>query len=262
MELEREHQVISDFLKSLGPWRDHVVIGGGYALFIYKLYLADQKLKTYPVGTRDIDSLISRKVPEISTKNIAKHLYEAGFTQIFKDVDEPASEAYVKKIEGLEVEIEFLTDSATRNDKTKNVVIAGVVAQPLSYLTLSLQKTLKFQLHSSEIGRVVSPGAWMFHKGLTFTRRKSTVKTLKDLYGIWYVATQLGDFSEQALSELNTLAGQHPKWFEAFQKNINDWLEDASPSEWSKLESQDPSGKLKRLGFERAIKAFLCLSAN
>jgi hypothetical protein len=28
----------------------------------------------------------------------------------------------------------------------------------------------------------------------------------------------------------------------------------ASPSDWSKLESQDPSGKLKKLGFERMIK--------
>lgn len=74
MELEKEDKVISEFLKSIGPWRNYVVIGGGYALFIYKLYLADQKLKNPPIGTRDIDSLISRRVPEISKKNIAKYL--------------------------------------------------------------------------------------------------------------------------------------------------------------------------------------------
>ncbi|HLB52191.1 MAG TPA: hypothetical protein VJK48_00590 [Chlamydiales bacterium] len=51
-----------------------VVIGGGFALFIYKIYLADPKLENLPVGTRDIDSLIPRKVPEISKKNIAKYL--------------------------------------------------------------------------------------------------------------------------------------------------------------------------------------------
>ncbi len=43
--------------------------------------------------------------------------------------------------DGIEIEIEFLTDTATRNDKNKNVVIAGIVAQPLSYLTLNLQTT-------------------------------------------------------------------------------------------------------------------------
>ena len=198
MKLEQEDKIISEFLNSIGPWREFVVVGGGFALFIYKLYLADQKLENHPVGTRDIDSLIPRRVPEVSKKNIAKHLQEAGFTHFFKDIDAPATEAYVKEIDGLEVEIEFLTDSAARSDKNKNVVIAGVVAQPLSYLTLSLQKTMEFQTYSSKAGRVVSPGAWMFHKGLTFTRRKSSSKILKDLYGIWYVATQLGDFSEQA----------------------------------------------------------------
>lgn len=67
-----ENKIISEFLQSLGPWRDFVVIGGGFALFIYKLYLANPKLENSPVGTRDIDSLIPRKIPEISKKNIAK----------------------------------------------------------------------------------------------------------------------------------------------------------------------------------------------
>ena len=176
MKQGQEDKIISEFLNSIGPWSEFIVIGGGFALFIYKLYLADQKLENSPVGTRDIDSLISRRIPEVSKKNIAKHLYEAGFTHIFKDVDVPATEAYVKEIDGLEVEIEFLTDSATRNDKNKNVVIGGVVAQPLRYLTLSLQVTTEFQTYLGETGRVVSPGAWMFHKGLTFTRRKSFFK--------------------------------------------------------------------------------------
>jgi len=35
----QEDKIISEFLKSLGPWRDFVVIGGGFALFIYKLFL-------------------------------------------------------------------------------------------------------------------------------------------------------------------------------------------------------------------------------
>lgn len=215
----QEEKIISEFLKSVGPWRDFIVIGGGFALFIYKLYLSDRKLENFPVGTRDIDSLIPRRIPEVSKKNIARYLNEAGFTHIFKDVDVPATESYAKEIAGVEVEIEFLTDSATRGDKQKNVIIAGVVAQPLSYLTLSLRTTMEFQTYSHDIGRVVSPGAWIFHKGLTFTRRKSSSKMLKDLYGIWYVVTQLGDFSDQALAEFAFLSQQHPKWLQTFQSN-------------------------------------------
>lgn len=80
---------------------------------------------------------------------------------------------------------------------------------------------------------------------------------LKDLYGIWYVATQLGDFSDQALDKFAFLSQQHPKWLHTFQKQLSNWMNQTSPGEWSKLESQDPSGKLKKLGFELMIKKLL-----
>jgi hypothetical protein len=80
---------------------------------------------------------------------------------------------------------------------------------------------------------------------------------LKDLYGIWYVANQLGDFSDQALVEFNLLSKQHSKWFETLRKNLHHWMDNASPSEWSMLEAQDPAGKLKKLGFERIIKKLM-----
>lgn len=103
----------------------------------------------------------------------------------------------------------------------------------------------------------MTPGAWIFHKGLTFTKRKSSLKILKDLYGIWYVASQLSDFSDRALDEFSVLAKQHPKWFKTFQKNLQNWLSNASPSDWSKLESQDPSGRLRKLNFEQTMKKIL-----
>lgn len=156
-----------------------------------------------------------------------------------------------------EVEIEFLTDDSVRNNKDKNVVIEGVVAQPLSYLTLSLEITLKFYTYSNVTRNVVTPGAWIFHKGLTFTKRKSSLKILKDLYGIWYVVSQLGDFSDHALDEFKALANQHPKWFKTFQKNLCIWLDNASPNDWSKLEAQDPSGRLRKLNFEQIVRALI-----
>lgn len=257
MKQIQEDKIISEFLQSIGEWREYVVIGGGYALFIYKLYLADPQLKNSPVGTRDIDSLIPRRVPEVSKKDIAKHLEESGFIHVIKDVAAPPTEAYVKEIDGEEVEIEFLTDSATRNDKNKNVIIRGVTAQPLSYLNMSLQMTTEFQTYSGETGRVVSPGAWIFHKGLTFPKRKGSSKMLKDLYGIWYVTTQLGNTSDQAMSEFNMLTKKHSKWFNTLQKNLNHWKNNATPEEWSKLEAQDPAGKLKRLIFQGVVQKLL-----
>jgi len=57
INIEQEDLIISEFLQSIGSWRKHVVIGGGYALIIYKLYLANQHKSNSPVGTRDLDSL-------------------------------------------------------------------------------------------------------------------------------------------------------------------------------------------------------------
>lgn len=119
---------------------------------------------------------------------------------------------------------------------------------------------MEFQTHSNETGRVVSPGAWIFHKGLTFPRRRTDLKKCKDLYGIWYVATQLGDFSEKALDEFTLLAQQRPKWFRTHQQNLQNWIENASPADWNRLETQDPSGNLRKMNFERVIKKLSIIS--
>lgn len=255
--MQKENIIICEFLRSIGPWNDCLVIGGGYALIIYKLYLSDPNVGDPPIGTNDLDSLIPRKVPSISKKNIATYLKESGFSQVFKDYDEPATEAYIKKIGGHEVEVEFLTDTATRGDKSKNVAIAGVVAQPLKFLSLSLVSTMQFKTFSGDKGIVVSPEAWMFHKGLTFPKRTHTAKVYKDLYGIWYVATQLGSFSDCAVKALQELFTQHPKWFKTFQENITKWMNNADPIDWSQLSSQDPFGSLRKLHFERTIQRII-----
>src|SRR5207247_1607583 len=110
---------------------------------------------------------------------------------------------------------------------------------------------------SNESGLVVAPGAWLFHKGLTFTKRTSELKKLKDLYGIWYVASQLGVFSTKALSELKALVLEHPKWYMTFRKNLSQWVENASFHNWAELETQDPYGSLKRLHFMRVVNTIL-----
>ena len=186
---------------------------------------------------------------------------EAGYQIMFKDYDQPATEAYVKMHPAFEVEIEFLTDSSTRLNKAKNVTVSGIVAQPLNYLKLSLERRVGFQTLSGSRGLVVAPEAWIFHKGLTFRKRKVPSKQLKDLYGIWYVSTQLGQLSESALSQFQLLASNHTKWFKTFSDHLSSWVDNASPLEWSQLEDQDPSGNLKRLRFEKLMQN-LCNGLN
>lgn len=122
---------------------------------------------------------------------------------------------------------------------------------------MKLNQEDKIISDSNVTGNVVTPGAWLFHKGLTFKKRKSALKKLKDLYGIWYVVSQLGDFSENAIDEFGMLATKHSKWFRIFQKNLLNWLDNASPKDWSQLEAQDPSGKLRKFHFEHTLKELL-----
>lgn len=75
----------------------------------------------------------------------------------------------------------------------------------------------------------------------------------KDLYGIWYLASQLGECSEKAIGEFHTLGQRHPKWLKTLKENIQSWIEGAAPIDWAKLETQDPYGKLKKLNFERTM---------
>ena len=51
---------------------------------------------------------------------------------------------------------------------------------------------------------------------------------------------------KSALIEFNMLTKQHSKWFETFRKNLLNWMDNAIPAEWSKLETQDSDGKLKK----------------
>lgn len=257
MDIEREDKIITHFIESVGEWKDHIVIGGGYAPIIYKIYLSSEKKGIYPVGTKDIDSLIPRKVPKASKEDISTHLKKSGFVQSHKDLEDPPTESYIKEIEGEEVEIEFLTDNSARENKDKNIEISGIIAQPLTYLKLSISRTISFRTFNGLEGFVVSPEAWIFHKGLTFPKRKENSKKLKDLYGIWYVLTQLENFSTKAIQDFKELSEKNISWFKTFKRNIAQWIDNASPNDWEDLQQQEPSGKLKKLGFTKLMEGIL-----
>lgn len=253
MMLEHEDQIVTEFLQTLGPWKNHIIIGGGFAPIIYNIYLAKNTKANPPVRTKDLDSLINRRVPKVSTKNIAQYLEKAGFKRIYKSLDVLGAESYSKKVDNSEFEVEFLTDALFRGDKNKNISISGVVAQPLKYLELSLKKKIEFYTFSGIQGWVVSPGVWVLHKGLTFVKRRVEYKKCKDLYGIWYVCSQLDTFSENAIEELVSLKIVYPKWYRRFCSNLRSWIDNTTPRKWDELKSQDPYGNLSEDQFRYLI---------
>ena len=157
---------LENLVAHLGPWSENLVLGGGIALIVYDRCMA--RASARPVGTTDMDFLIPRRpVVAVNAKPLSKILGDQGFTHRHKSMGNPPVESYFKEIEDTEIEVEFLTDNLKR-EKTESAPIpeAGVVAQPLSYLEMSLNSVTTASLPKGTTVRIVRPEAWIFHKGL------------------------------------------------------------------------------------------------
>lgn len=95
---------ISGFLKTLRILKDYlpvIVIGGGWAPFIYYRYLLGNK-EHEPIRTSDIDFMVQAQVPVIGSKTVDQILVEAGFEAVFKSRDNPPLIHYEGNIDNLE----------------------------------------------------------------------------------------------------------------------------------------------------------------
>lgn len=240
---------VEELASILKPWNDQLVVGGGVALILYDLVLS--KANSGAVGTTDIDYLIPRKPVKVGDEKISELLISSGYQPKNKSIDTPAVQSFIKQFDEIEIEVEFLTDNKSRNQE--DVVIigdAGVNAQALSYIEMSLKEVMPLSLPSGALISVVKPEAWVFHKGLTFTKRTAKGKKYKDLYGIWFVLTQLNDVSFAVQKALLNLMKNNPApWTKTFKENLKSWIDSATPQDWDLLEQQDVTGKLSKSGF-------------
>lgn len=115
VNFDQEDKILSEYLRSIGPWSKHIVISGGYALLIYRMYCSKSDSKCIPTATADIDSLIPRRLPIVSNRSIVSYLTETGFVAETKSMDDVPVVFYSKMIQGKEIEVEFLTDTQVRN---------------------------------------------------------------------------------------------------------------------------------------------------
>lgn len=160
----------------------------------------------------------------------------------------------------MEQRLEFLTDAKSRSpDAVVEVSEAGVSAQALSYIEMSIREVISLKLDNGQSISVVCPEAWVFHKGLTFPNRTVESKKYTDLYGIWFVLTQLNTTSVGVRSAIQKLfRTNHPSWRSTFMKNLTSWCANASPRDWSLLSSQDVQGRLSKETFLYALREIGC----
>lgn len=150
---------IEELAQILNKWNEQLVVGGGVALVLYDVVLS--KANSGAVGTTDIDYLIPRKPVKTGDEQISKILITHGYEPKTKSMNHPSVESFIKQIEDVKIEIEFLTDNKSRS-KEEVVVIkdAGLNAQALSYIEMSLlEATLTYPLHHSPV-RIGTEGVW------------------------------------------------------------------------------------------------------
>jgi hypothetical protein len=238
---------LESIVTQMGEWRKFIVLGGGVALIVYDAYLAKTDAK--PVGTNDIDWLIDRKpmVSHVGSESISKILEDQGYVFRTKNTGNPPITSYVKEVGEQEIEVEFLTHNQVRaKADVVEIPIAKVTAQTLSYLEMSIRTVVIATLPNDVEFNVVAPEAWVFQKGSS--------KEYKDLYGIWFVLSQLSELSISTKELLKRVQAANPNsWKKDFDSNLQQWVSDASPNDWQKLVSQDPHRRLTEIGFKALV---------
>ncbi|MBW2144150.1 MAG: hypothetical protein JRG75_07120 [Deltaproteobacteria bacterium] len=210
-------------LAILEPYLPQIVIGGGWAPFLYYRYLAKNRQHT-PVLTRDIDLMVRHQVPIVGPKTI----------------------------DGVEVEIEFLTDQTGSQQEKVLKVQKDLYAEALRYVSIIVENTLMLEIDDVEsaqggsplIVQVPRPAAYIFQKGLSFPLRRDKQKASKDLYYIFDILAGIsGEYTFKS-GDFEGLSGKHPAWFKQFKSNLS-----------TQFETPDAEGPL-RIAEQRPADAF------
>lgn len=246
-------------LAVLRPYLPQIVIGGGWAPFLYYRYLA-KNLEHTPVLTRDIDLMVRHQVPIVGTKTIDEILTkEAKLTAIFKNLGNPPVIHYEGIIDGAEVEIEFLTDQTGSLEEEVIVVQKGLHAEALRYVSIIVENTLMLEIDDAEseqvdallIVQVPKPAAYIFQKGLSFSVRRDKQKASKDLYYIFDILAGIPWEYLLLSHDFEVLSGNHPAWFKKFKANLSTQFESPDAEGLFRIVEQRPADAFPDLDDDR-----------
>jgi hypothetical protein len=222
---------IRGFFSTLAILRSYlteIVVGGGWAPFLYYRYYAGDRLHT-PVLTSDIDLMVKKDLPTIGSKTIDQLLTDAQLNTVFKTNDTPPIIHYEGAIGGASVEIEFLTDQTGSRPDLVLEVQNGLHAEALRYVSIIVENILQLTIDEPEIPadasplivQVPRPAAYIFQKGLAFMRRRDKVKAAKDLYYIFDILAGLPQIRDEIATDFSVFSKQKPKWFRTFLNNFS-----------------------------------------
>jgi hypothetical protein len=238
--------------KTLWILRDYlpeIVVGGGWAPFLYYRYLLEDTDRD-PIFTRDIDLLVKLKVPVIGSRTIDQLLEKEGFKAVFKSRDKPPVIHYGGEFEGEPVEIEFLTDQVGSDSDLVKKVQPDLHAEALRFISIVIENTIELMISGKDLPglsgqlsvKVPTPAAYIFHKGLVYRRRQDSRKGDKDLYYIFDLLTGCRKLMPSVMDDFAGLAQRYTPWFKAFIKNLETDFADPASEGVLRVLAQRPAG--------------------
>jgi len=164
-------------------------------------------------------------------------------------LDTPPIIHYEGKIEGVDVEIEFLTDQTGSRQDTVLEVQKGLHAEALRYVSILVENTLELVIDDVGtnqdgppiIAQVPTPAAYIFQKGLSFTRRRDKQKASKDLYYIFDILAGLPGLQDKMSADFETFSNKHAEWYRKFLSNITTYFKSPASEGCLRIVEQRPA---------------------
>ena len=204
---------LEDFFKmmtSKNLWDEGIEIIGAWCFAIYQKYLP---IRQYPLKTQDIDILIPYPYKG-KMFDIANYLKQLGFI-------EHINPDYSTYFTGYGFKIEFLAPEKgkghARSPFVKNL---GVSPQMLRYMSVLFQESIVFSIARGIKIRVPAPSAFMLHKLLVASKRKTEGKMEKDLRQAVYTGEYVIKIEKERERLLKLLSEIPGKWRKTIQKNL------------------------------------------
>lgn len=200
--------ILLKVLRDLEDFLPHLVLVGGWVPFLYSRYLW-KGVPQEPVMTKDIDFGF-KETPysgkETVTDRILKKKYGEHHVRLGHDFPfVPIAEI---KSKGLKFEVEFITPPHTSQDVKNRLIGRGILINEIEFFDILLAKTIRLRVEGLHV-LVPDPASFVFHKLLTFSKRRGLDKRRKDLYYAYFVLL-INPQREILSKEIQGLIRTHP----------------------------------------------------
>jgi hypothetical protein len=222
---------IEPLLRALIPIRDYladenIVISGGWVPIIYQRYVLPGKGQP-SLLTTDVDVVIPNKLDSGERHSLRHLLLEDGFREDFVGDANPPASCFRKVVGEFNIELEFLTPLRGAGNNETLWVQSDLAAQALRFSDILLEEPMRVKISEELDGEIVDlelyvprPAAFIFQKGLAFTKRIDRLKKAKDLYYIFDIIAGYPEFARDIDEGMAQFKAAKPAWFHRFIRNM------------------------------------------